>query len=147
MPKTKWNAPGCYYMLKYREENLRGVWRTEKIGDPSVHVFSVSNPGYYQPWEFKICAGNHQGLGPESPISRSFSGQDAPDVKPDGAETQGVNATSVALAWQPVTLNKGSVDGYKVHMLSVKSGLRLNPFSAWVKLVIPILRRLNKDST
>ncbi|XP_068759026.1 neuroglian-like isoform X2 [Montipora capricornis] len=116
MSKTKWNAPGCYYMLKYREENLPGRdWRTEKIGDPSVHVFSVSDPGYYQPWEFKICAGNHQGLGPESPISRSFSGQDAPDVKPDGAGTQSVNATSVALAWKPVTLNRGSVDGYKIY--------------------------------
>ncbi|XP_068757833.1 contactin-2-like [Montipora capricornis] len=116
MSKTKWNAPGCYYMLKYREENLPGRdWRTEKIGDPSVRVFSVSDPGYYQPWEFKICAGNHQGLGPESPISRSFSGQDAPDVKPDGAGTQSVNATSVALAWQPVTLKTGSVDGYKIY--------------------------------
>ncbi|XP_068714967.1 neuroglian-like isoform X2 [Montipora foliosa] len=115
MPKTKWNAPGCYYMLKYRQKNLRGDWRTEKIGDPDVDVFSVSDPGYYQPWEFKICAGNHQGLGPESPISWSFSGQNAPDVKPDGAGTQSVNATSVALAWKPVTLNRGSVDGYKIY--------------------------------
>ena len=119
MSKLEWNAPGCYYILRYRKVNIGYVvpWETEKIGDPRVHVFAVSNPGYYQLWEFKIRAGNQENLGTESPVRRSFSGQNAPAVKPESAEVEAVTASTVALAWEPVTLNKGSVDGYKVCMI------------------------------
>ena len=76
-------------------------------------------------WEFKISAGNHEGPGPESPISRSLSGQDAPDVKPEGAKMQAETANTVTLEWKPVTLLRGSVDGYKVSTMSCRSMLRL----------------------
>lgn len=66
-------------------------------------------------WQFKISAGNHEGPGPESPISRSLSGQDAPDVKPEGAGMQAVTASSITLEWKPVALVRGSVDGYKIY--------------------------------
>lgn len=116
MSKLEWNGPGCYYILRYRKANNDSLapWESEKIGDPRVHVFAVSDPGYYQLWEFKIRAGNHENLGPESPIKSSYSGQNAPAVKPEGTETEAVTASTVALAWKPVTLSKGSVDGYKV---------------------------------
>lgn len=123
LSKTEWNAPGCYYMLKYKKVNSPRRWTTEKIGDPHVGVFPIPNPGSNQLWEFKISAGNHEGPGPESPISRSLSGQDAPDVKPEGAEMQAVTASSVTLEWKPVTLVRGSVDGYKVDTMSCRSML------------------------
>ncbi|XP_074608784.1 hemicentin-1-like [Acropora palmata] len=115
LSKTEWNAPGCYYMLQYKKANSPRRWTTEKIGDPHVGLFSIPNPGSNQMWQFKISAGNHEGPGPESPISRSLSGQDAPDVKPEGAEMQAVTASSVTLEWKPVTLVRGSVDGYKIY--------------------------------
>lgn len=116
MSKTEWNAQGCYYIIKYRKVNLGYLsdWMVEKISDPSVDLFAVSNAGYYQLWEFKIRAGNHEGLGPESPVRRSFSGQNAPAVVPESTEVEAVTASSVALTWKPVTVSKGSVDGYKV---------------------------------
>lgn len=116
MTETEWNAPGFYYVLQYRKVNLGYLseWKEEKIGDPGVHVFAVTNAGYYQLWEFKIRTGNHEGFGPESPVRRSFSGQDAPAAKPETAEVEAVTSSSVALAWKPVTVLKGSIDGYKV---------------------------------
>ena len=118
MSETEWDAPGCYYMLKYRKVSPGSLndWMVEKIGDPSVHVFPVTNAGYYQLWEFKIRVGNHEGLGPESPVKRSFSGQNAPSMKPGNTEVGAVTASGVALTWEPVTLPRGSVDGYKVHV-------------------------------
>ena len=118
MPKIEWDAPGFYYILKYRRVNLGYLsdWREEKIGDPTVSVFGVTNAGYYQLWEFKIRTGNHEGLGPESPIKRSFSGQDAPVAKPENTKVNSVTASSVVIAWKPVTVKKGSVDGYKVNI-------------------------------
>lgn len=118
MSAAEWNAPGCYYVLKYRKVNLGfpNEWMVEKIGDPRVHVFSVTNAGYYHLWEFKIRVGNHEGLGRESPVQRSFSGQNAPTVKPESAKVAAVTVSSVALAWEPVTLSNGSVEGYKVRV-------------------------------
>ena len=105
-------------MLKYRRVNIGfpNEWKVEKIGDPHVHVFAVTNAGYYHLWEFKIGVGNHEGLGPESPVKQSYSGQNAPAVKPESTEVGAVTASSIALAWEPVTLPRGSVDGYKVRV-------------------------------
>jgi len=113
MPTEDWNAPGCYYILKYRKVN--GNWIEEKIGDSNVWVFPVSNPGYYQLWEFTINAGNHEGLGPVSPVIRSYSGQDPPAVQPEDPQVGTVTDSDVTLFWEPVAVKQGSVDGYKVN--------------------------------
>ena len=118
LPKTEWDAPGFYYIVKFRKVNFGYLndWRIEKIGDPKVNVFPVTNAGYYQLWEFTIRAGNHEGLGPECPMKLAFSGQDAPAEKPESTNVEVVTATTATIAWKPVTVMRGNVDGYKVKM-------------------------------
>lgn len=122
MPKEDWNAPGCYYILNYRKVNgvLRD-WFKEKIGDSDVGVFSLSNPGYYQRWEFTINAGNHEGLGPISPVIESYSGQNPPAGKPENSQVGTVTDSSVTLFWEPVVVKQGSIDGYKVNSLNLNT--------------------------
>ena len=118
MPKVDWNAPGLYYLLKYREVPGGQFGDPERITDPAVDVFAIPNPGYYKLWEFQIRAGNDVDLGPESPVVRSYSGQDPPEGKPGNVQTGGATARTVELSWQPVTVTRGSVDGYKVKAVS-----------------------------
>ena len=118
MPKVDWNAPGLYYLLKYREVPDGQFGDPERITDPAVDVFAIPNPGYYKLWEFQIQAGNDEDLGPESPTGRSYSGQDPPEGKPGNVQTGGATARTVQLSWQPVTVTPGSVDGYKVRAVS-----------------------------
>ena len=122
MPKDKWSAPGCYYIMKHRKVNGHATeWIEEKIGDPRVGVFALTNPGYYQLWEFMIRAGNHEGPGPDSPVVRSYSGQNPPAAKPESTQVGTVTDSTVTLAWKPVTIKRGSVDGYKVNQLQICS--------------------------
>ena len=119
MPKVEWNAPGLqYYLLKYRQVAEGKSEVEERITDPTVDVFAIPNPGYYKLWEFQIQAGNDVDLGPESPVVQSYSGQDPPEGKPGNVQTGGATARTVELSWQPVTVTRGSVDGYKVKAVS-----------------------------
>ena len=118
MPKVDWNAPGLYYLLKYRQV-AEGKSEVEKrITDPTVDVFAIPNPGYYKLWEFQIQAGNDVNLGPKSPVVQSYSGQDPPEGQPGNVQTGAATARTVVLSWQPVTVTRGSVDGYKVRAAS-----------------------------
>ena len=123
MPKIEWNAPGLFYILNYRRvvgeppEN----WKEERISDPTVGVFAVQDPGYYKLWEFRIRAWNVEGPGEWSSIEQSYSGQDAPEGRPEDVDYGEVTARSVQLTWKPVAATKGgSIDGYRV------SGLMLS---------------------
>ena len=113
-----WNAPGLYYLLKYIQVAEGKSEVEERITDPTVDVFAIPNPGYYKLWEFQIQAGNDVDLGPESPVVQSYSGQDPPEGKPGNVQTGGATARTVELSWQPVTVTRGSVDGYKVRAAS-----------------------------
>ena len=130
MPKVDWNAPGLYYLLKYREVPDGTFGDPERITDPAVDAFAIPNPGIYKLWEFQIQAGNDEGLGPESPVVQSYSGQDRPKGKPGNVQTGAATARTVDLTWVPVTVTRGSVDGYKVRAASSKTSLF--PF-AWSK--------------
>lgn len=113
MPRVDWNAPGLYYKLLYwnaRDNETVDV----KIPDPASSLFKVQNPGYHELWKFQIQAGNDEALGDKSPIESAYSGQDPPAGKPQGVIVGAVTARSVELSWQPVTVSRGSVDGYKV---------------------------------
>ena len=114
MPKVDWNAPGLYYLLKYRQVPGGQFGDPEKITDPTVDIFAIPNPGYYKLWEFQIQAGNDVNLGPESPVVQSYSGQDPPEGKPENVQTGAATARTVVLSWQPVNVTRGTVDGYKV---------------------------------
>ena len=113
-----WNAPGLYYLLKYIQVAEGKSEVEERITDPTVDVFAIPNPGYYKLWEFQIQAGNDVDLGPESPVVQSYSGQDPPEGKPGNVQTGAATARTVELSWQPVTVTRGSVDGYKVRAAS-----------------------------
>ena len=112
-----WNAPNLYYKLWYRKRGSADWLPEKKFTDPSIDKFSVPDPGYYIPWEFQIQAENDQGPGPKSPIVWSYSGQDPPKRKPEDVEVGAVTARSVELSWKPVTVDGGSVDGYRVSWL------------------------------
>ena len=79
----------------------------------------MPNAGYYELWEFQIQAVNSKGKGPVSPIKQSRSGQDAPKDKPMNVKTDEVTARSIDLTWNKVTVDKGSVDGYRVRNFSI----------------------------
>ena len=130
MTKVDWNAPGLYYLLKYREVPDGTFGDPERITDPAVVAFAIPNPGIYKLWEFQIQAGNDEGLGPESPVVQLHSGQDRPKGKPGNVQTGAATARTVNLTWVPVTVTRGSVDGYKVRAASSKTSLF--PF-AWSK--------------
>ena len=118
MPKVDWNAPGLKYYLLYRQVAEGKSEVEERITDPTVDVFAIPNPGYYKLWEFQIRARNDVNLGPESPVVQSYSGQDPPEGKPGNVQTGAATARTVELSWQPVTVTRGSVDGYKVRAAS-----------------------------
>ena len=113
MPRVDWNAPGLYYKLFYKKASDKEMIDI-KIPDPASSLFKVQNPGYHELWEFRIQAGNDEAPGDISPIERAYSGQDPPAGKPQGVTVGTVTARSVELSWQPVTVSRGSVDGYKV---------------------------------
>ena len=113
MPRVDWNAPGLYYKLFYKKASDREMVDV-KIPDPASSLFKVQNPGYHELWEFQIQAGNDEAPGDISPIVTAYSGQDPPAGKPQGVTVGTVTARSVELSWQPVTVSRGSVDGYKV---------------------------------
>ena len=118
MPKVDWNAPGLYYLLKYRQVAEGKSEVEERITDPTVDVFAIPKPGYYKLWEFQIQAGNDVNLGPKSLVVQSYSGQDPPEGKPGNVQFAAATARTVVLSWQPVTVTQGSVDGYKVRAAS-----------------------------
>ena len=74
----------------------------------------MPNAGYYVLWEFQIQAVNSKGKGPVSPIRKSYSGQDALKDKPTNLKKGEVTARSIDLTWNKVTVERGSVDGYRV---------------------------------
>ena len=113
MPRVDWNAPGLYYKLFYKKESDKEMVDV-KIPDPANSLFKVPNPGYHELWEFQIQAGNDEAPGDISPIVTAYSGQDPPAGKPQDVTVGTVTARSVELSWQPVTVSRGSVDGYKV---------------------------------
>ena len=118
MPKVDWNAPGLYYLLKYRQVAEGKSEVEERITDPTVDVFAIPKPGYYKLWEFQIQAGNDVNLGPKSLVVQSYSGQNPPEGKPGNVQFAAATARTVVLSWQPVTVTRGSVDGYKVRAVS-----------------------------
>ena len=112
MPKVEWNAPGLYYNLFYGR--VGEDFGETRIADPAVDRFNVTNAGYYIEWQFRIQAVNDIGSGDISPIVKAFSGQDPPKDRPEDVTVGTVTARTVELSWQPVTVTRGSVDGYRV---------------------------------
>lgn len=113
MPMVEWNAPNLYYRLWYQK--VPGPFKEPvRISDPTLGKFNIPDAGYYQEYQFKIQAGNDQGLGSESPLVRAFSGQNPPAGRPEDVTVGKVTARSVELSWKPVTVERGSVDGYRV---------------------------------
>lgn len=113
MPRIEWNAPGLYYKLWYKRARDSKMTQVN-ITDPTQGNFSVEDPGYYEQWQFQIQALNDEGPGKKSPLVFAYSGQDPPDGKPEDFTVVSVTARSVELSWTPVTVARGSVDGYRV---------------------------------
>ena len=125
MPRIDWNAPGLYYKLFYKNASDRAMVDV-KIPDPASSRFRIQDAGYHELWEFQIQAGNDEGPGYVSPIARAYSGQGPPAGKPEGVTVGTVTVRSVELSWKPVTVSRGSVDGYRV---SLSRGSR--SFMSW----------------
>ena len=122
MPKVDWNAPGLYYILQYRKVKSypHGVWKEENMTDPAIGIFSLRGPGQCEHWEFRIRAGNDEGVGPFSAIEKSFFGQDVPKDKPENVSVENITTSSVQVAWTPIANSKGgSIDGYRVSRLEL----------------------------
>ena len=112
-----------------------------KISDPARSLFKEEDAGYHELWEFQIQAGNEEAPGPVSPIARAYSGQDPPAGKPQGVTVGTVTARSVELSWQPVTVSRGSVDGYRVIL---STGSRFISRSIWSRNCEAILYYLKR---
>ena len=113
MRRVEWNGPGLYYKLWYRKVNSNDAL-VEVRREASSDSFVVPDAGYYVQWEFQIQAINEVGEGPKSPLVKQFSGQDPPEGKPEDVTVGTITARSVELSWKPVTITRGSVDGYRV---------------------------------
>ena len=106
MPKVYWNGPGFYYLLEYKKvlepvnEASPGQWLNKTI-PAELSSFKIHNPGCYELWEFRICAGNNLGQGPFSGIERSRFGQDPPQGKPKDAKVRKRQVRSVEVSWKP----------------------------------------------
>ncbi|XP_068759030.1 fibronectin type III domain-containing protein-like [Montipora capricornis] len=139
MPRIEWNAPGLYYKLFYRKvSDGDKPMEDVEINDPTKGKFEVPDPGYHELWEFKIQAVNKEGPGKVSPNVSAYSGQDPPAGRPEDVSVGRVTARSVELSWRPVTVTRGSVDGYKIYywgqslLLSAKRRRRAIPSDAIV---------------
>ena len=125
MPRIEWNAPGLNYKLFYKKvSDGDKPMEYVVITDPTIGIFEVQNPGYHELWEFKIQAVNKEGPGKVSPNVIAYSGQDPPAGRPEDVSVGRVTARSVELSWRPVTVTRGTVDGYKVSFVEEAFGVR-----------------------
>ena len=125
MPRIEWNAPGLNYKLFYKKvSDGDKLMEDVVITDPTSVKFEVQDPGYYELWEFKIQAVNKEGPGKVSPNVIAYSGQDPPAGRPEDVSVGRVTARSVELSWRPVTVTRGTVDGYKVSFVEEAFGVR-----------------------
>ncbi|XP_068715039.1 fibronectin type III domain-containing protein-like isoform X4 [Montipora foliosa] len=115
MRMVEWNAPGLFYKLWYKRVGPANSLVEIKLDDPKTERFNIPNAGYYVQWEFQIQAINDIAPGPKSPFVKAFSGQDPPAGRPEDVTVGTVTARSVELSWKPVTVTRGSVDGYRIY--------------------------------
>lgn len=67
------NGPGLEYKVSYRRQDAEEDWQEHIV---KRHSFVVKNTPTFVPYEIKIQARNHQGLGPEPRIAIGYSGED-----------------------------------------------------------------------
>ncbi|XP_068757845.1 fibronectin type III domain-containing protein-like [Montipora capricornis] len=112
---VEWNGPGLSYKLWYKRVGPANSLVEIQLDDPKTERFNIPNAGYYVQWEFRIQAINDIAPGPKSPFVKAFSGQDPPAGRPEDVTVGTETARSVELSWKPVTVTRGSVDGYRIY--------------------------------
>ncbi|XP_068715034.1 hemicentin-1-like [Montipora foliosa] len=115
MRMVEWNGPGLFYKLWYGRVGHGNSLEETVLDDPKTERFNIPNAGYYVQWQFQIQAINDIAAGPKSPLVKAFSGQDPPTGRPEDVTVGTVTARSVELSWKPVTVTRGSVDGYRIY--------------------------------
>ncbi|XP_068713129.1 fibronectin type III domain-containing protein-like [Montipora foliosa] len=115
MRRVEWNGPDLFYKLWYKRVGLANSLEEIQLDDPKTERFNIPNAGYYVQWEFQIQAINDIAAGPKSPFAKAFSGQDPPAERPENVTVGTVTERIVELSWKPVTVTRGSVDGYRIY--------------------------------
>ncbi|CAB4021408.1 fibronectin type III domain-containing -like, partial [Paramuricea clavata] len=125
VPETFWGGPAFNYSVQWRrkiasqqDENrwlFLPMSQDIRIFDGNNNSVTVTNPGYYVEWEFRIRSNNAKGSAPGWTYGTSHSGQDAPGVQPSGLSPDRVTARSADISWRRVTAPRnGTIFGYKI---------------------------------
>ena len=61
MPKTEHNAPGFYYLVKWRRDDVKSQPFEERIVDSTVNKVVVPDQPIYKPYEIYVLAINEVG--------------------------------------------------------------------------------------
>ena len=61
MDPVEHNAPGFYYLIKWRRSDIKHEPWEERIVDKSTHTYTVNNQPIYKPYEIHVLAINEMG--------------------------------------------------------------------------------------
>ena len=61
MDEVEHNAPGFYYLVKWRRHDIKGGAWEERVVDRGTHVYTVPDQPIYKPYEIHVLAINEVG--------------------------------------------------------------------------------------
>lgn len=138
MEKELWNAPGLYYIVRYRPEKPdtgSEGWFERRIEDPFLDHTEIRDLPTFTRFKVQVKAFNGVGESLKEPLTiLGYSGEDGvfycctdiylcyfgfilvPFVAPKNFRVSELNATCANFSWDPVDENlvNGHLRGYKV---------------------------------
>lgn len=118
MDRKHHNAPGFFYKVYWRREDISEPYNTHIINDWKESKFVVRNQPTYVPYRIKVEAHNSLGqsaMAPDEVIG--YSGQDLPTQEPKNFRLVRLVSPSKGLfSWDPVPFDsiRGRFKGYKI---------------------------------
>ncbi|KAH0630234.1 hypothetical protein JD844_013012 [Phrynosoma platyrhinos] len=117
IPEELQNGEGFGYIIMFRPlGSARWTKAVAASVEASKYIYRNESITPLFPFEVKVGVFNHEGVGTLSPIYIVYSGEDEPQIAPNGTSVQSISASEIEVSWNPVAWNRhtGRVLGYEV---------------------------------
>ncbi|XP_035227979.1 neuroglian-like isoform X2 [Stegodyphus dumicola] len=127
MPMIEQNAPGFFYKVFWKREDIPGaLWETAEIPEWEQNSFMIPNQPTFKPYRIKVEAHNSKGQAHTAATEViGYSGEDVPLEAPKNFNRMYVkDARSAMFSWDPVSPEsvRGHFRGYKIQTWTVDEG-------------------------
>lgn len=127
MPKIEQNAPGFFYKVFWKREDIPGAeWETVVIKDWQQNEYIIEDQPTFKEYRLKVEAHNRVGQAHVSATEvTGYSGEDRPLEAPQNFKLNFIkNAHSAMFSWDPVPPQsiRGHFKGYKVQTWTPEEG-------------------------